>query len=213
MIACDAGTVVKELFHITTRTAWNHAQSSRAYRPPTLDSEGFIHLSTDEQWRHTLHRFYRDEPDLVILRIDPSRLRSELRFERADGEDFPHLYGPLEVEAVVQIRDAPHVLRTPRGLAERLAAADDTIGEVALCSVFDRGRTAIYVVLAAKPGRAGQISLRDAMEAANPDDLNASGEVVGYAGWMQLHSFPRLPDGALDEVALLAYVESLVQND
>lgn len=204
--------IVKELFHITTRTAWNRAQAAREYRAPSLATEGFIHLSTDEQWRHTLHRFYRDEPDLVILRIDPSRLRSELRFERVDDDDFPHLYGPLEVDAVLNIRDAPHVLRTPRGLAERLSAADDAIGEVALCSIFDHGRTAVYIVLAAKPGRAGQIALHTAMEAAQPEDLNASGEVVGYAGWMQLHSFPRQADGSLDEVALLAYVETLVHD-
>jgi hypothetical protein len=59
-------------------------------------------------------------------------------------------------------------------------------------------------VLAAKPGRAGQISLADAMLAGN-DLLDV--------GWMQVISLPRHADGALDEVALLAYVESLVQGD
>ena len=92
---------MKPLFHITTRSAWDAARIE--YRAPSLATEGFIHLSTEEQWRHTLHRFYRDVPDLVLLRIDPSRLRSELRFEPADNDDFPHLYGPLEVDAVVRV--------------------------------------------------------------------------------------------------------------
>ena len=192
------------LFHITTRIAWDHAQAAREYRAPSLASEGFIHLSTDEQWRHTLYRFYRTERDLVILQIDPARLGSELRFEPADGEQFPHLYGPLEVGAVTRVRDAPCVLAQPPGFTDRLVAADAAIAEVAMCSVLDHGRTTRYIVLAAKPGHAGQISLRAAMAAAAADALEA--------GWMQLHSFPELADGTLDEVALLAYVESLLER-
>ena len=38
--------------------------------------------------------------DLVLLEIDTDRLSAELRWE--DG--FPHLYGPLELEAVVSAR-------------------------------------------------------------------------------------------------------------
>jgi uncharacterized protein (DUF952 family) len=93
---------VKPLFHITTRAAWEHARHAGEYRPASLASEGFIHLSTEAQWRATLDRFYRGVPDLVLLRIDPSRVRAELRYEPADGDAFPHLYGPLESDAVLE---------------------------------------------------------------------------------------------------------------
>jgi uncharacterized protein (DUF952 family) len=194
---------VKPLFHITTREAWDRSQGAREYRPSSLATEGFIHLSTEEQWRHTLQRLFRDVADVVVLRIDPARLEPEVKYEPADGELFPHLYGPLATDAVVSVRDAPRVVALPDGLATRLMAADDAISDVVACAIDDHGRPQTYVVLAAKPGRAGQIQLAPAI--ANGD--------VPDVGWMQVHSLPRHADGTLDEVGLLAYVESLVQND
>jgi uncharacterized protein (DUF952 family) len=38
-----------------------------------------------------------------VLEIDPGRLRWELRWEESQGEDFPHLYGPLDLEAVMSV--------------------------------------------------------------------------------------------------------------
>jgi uncharacterized protein (DUF952 family) len=97
------------VFHITTRAAWDAAQAAGAYRADSLATEGFIHLSTAAQLPRTLQRFYRGVPDLVVLAIDPARLRSELRYERADGDEFPHLYGPLPLDAVVSAEPAPPV--------------------------------------------------------------------------------------------------------
>ncbi len=94
------------LFHITTRSAWAAAQDAGEYRAPSLATEGFIHLSTADQVPRTLQRFYQGVQDLVILRIDPAVLRSELRYETVHGEDFPHLYGSLELAAVIAIADA-----------------------------------------------------------------------------------------------------------
>lgn len=90
----------KTLFHITTRAAWEAATGE--YRAPSLAEVGFIHLSTAEQWPATLARFFAGQRDLVLLEIDPSGL--PIRFERADGDDFPHLYGPLPVAAVRAVR-------------------------------------------------------------------------------------------------------------
>jgi len=198
------GEIVKPLFHITTRVAWNRSQAAREYRAPSLDTEGFIHLSTEEQWRHTLHRLFRGVADLVILRIDPQLVDAEIRFEPADGEVFPHLYGPLPTDAVINLRDAPRIIELAPGVAERITAADDAIGEVVACAIEDHGRPQTYVVLGARPGRAGEIAL---------DRARATGAGLADAGWMQVLSLPRHADGTLDEVALLAYVESLVQDD
>ncbi len=194
---------MKPLFHITTRAAWDRSQGAGEYRPESLASEGFIHLSTDEQWRHTLHRLFRDFDDLVVLQIDPSQL-ADVRLEAADGELFPHLYGPLATGAVTHVRDAPRLVALPAGFAARIKSSDDAIDEVVACSIDDHGRPTTYVVLAAKLGHAGKISLAEAMR---------RGEGGIPAGWMQCHSLPRQANGELDEVALLAYVESLVQND
>lgn len=91
------------LFHIATHEAWAEAQRGGAYRPASLSTEGFIHLSTADQWRRTFERFFRGQAGLVLLRLNGARLTSEVRFEAADGESFPHLYGPLNLEAVVEV--------------------------------------------------------------------------------------------------------------
>ncbi len=195
---------MKPLFHITTRIAWNLSQAAREYRAPSLDTEGFIHQSTEEQWRHTLHRRFRGVADLVILRIDPQRIDAEIKFEPADGEEFPHLYGPLPTDAVINLRDAPRIIELAPGVAERIMAADDAIADVVACAIEDHGSPQTYVVLGARPGRPGEIAL---------DRARAAGAGVPDVGWMQVHSLPQHADGTLDEVALLAYVESLVQDD
>ena len=89
------------LFHITPRTAWIAAQRAGAYRAASLDEVGFIHLSTEAQWRATRERWFAGVRDLVLLEIDGDRLAAPVRFE--DG--FPHLYGVLELAAVVAVRE------------------------------------------------------------------------------------------------------------
>jgi uncharacterized protein (DUF952 family) len=95
--------VTAPLFHITTREAWRAAQVAGEYRAPSLDEVGFIHLSTSEQWRATHARFFAGARDLLLLEIDPDLVTAPIRFERADGEDFPHLYGALPAAAVVTV--------------------------------------------------------------------------------------------------------------
>jgi uncharacterized protein (DUF952 family) len=88
------------LFHITTCREWSAAREAGVYAAPSLESEGFIHLSFEHQWQKTANRFYRDTPNLVLLAVVAGRLGAEVRFEAADGDEFPHLYGPLLVSAV-----------------------------------------------------------------------------------------------------------------
>ncbi|MEM7680557.1 MAG: DUF952 domain-containing protein [Planctomycetota bacterium] len=100
---------MQTLFHITARADWEAAQAQGHYTHPSLASEGFIHFSTKAQLLPSAGRFYAEGTDeLVVLVIDPSRLAAELRWEPAhvgtpDQQDFPHLYGPLNLDAVVDV--------------------------------------------------------------------------------------------------------------
>lgn len=88
------------LFHITTEADWERARALGTYRAPSLDTEGFIHLSTSAQWRKTAARFFKGQQHLVLLELDPTGL--DVRFEPADGDHFPHLYGALPISAVLR---------------------------------------------------------------------------------------------------------------
>lgn len=92
------------LFHICDRADWREAQGSGEYRAASLDGEGFIHCSTAGQAAATADRFYRGRRGLVLLVIDPARVRPPVRYEAAGGSLFPHVYGPLNLDAVVDVR-------------------------------------------------------------------------------------------------------------
>jgi uncharacterized protein (DUF952 family) len=95
------------LGHIVTAAEWAGVREVAAYAPPSLAAEGFVHLSTPEQLPASADRHYRGAGDLLALGIDPDRLTAELRWEHVPsrGEAFPHLYGPLNPDAVVAVAD------------------------------------------------------------------------------------------------------------
>ena len=102
------------IFHIVKRNEWEIAAGRGSYAAESLRAEGFIHCSTHPQVIDTANRFYRGESGLVVLCIEESRLKSELRYEapardhgEAMGEKFPHLYGELNVDAVARVVELP----------------------------------------------------------------------------------------------------------
>jgi uncharacterized protein (DUF952 family) len=71
--------------------------------PESLATEGFIHCSTVEQVVATADRIFQGSGALLLLVVDPDRLTAPLKWERATDVDaeFPHVFGPLNVDAVV----------------------------------------------------------------------------------------------------------------
>ena len=95
---------MESIFHITTADQWRHARIAGSYQADSLVVEGFIHCSTKDQLAATARRHFAGVEDLVVLEIDPERLRWEIRWEDSQGEAYPHLYGPLPVEAVISVQ-------------------------------------------------------------------------------------------------------------
>ena len=93
------------IFHITTRDAWDEAARASSYRADTLTTEGFIHCSTAEQVAEVANVRFRGREDLVLLWIDESKVRAELKWEEAsDGSGtFPHIYGLLDIDAFARV--------------------------------------------------------------------------------------------------------------
>ncbi len=90
------------ILHITKRHEWEQAKNIGTYRSNTLDSEGFIHCSTVVQVIGSANRFFKDQTDLVILKIDVDRVKPEIRYEGVDSNNlFPHIYGELNIDAAI----------------------------------------------------------------------------------------------------------------
>ena len=96
------------IFHLATEEAWVQAIAAGAYTVSTLGLDladvGFIHCSQAEQVAGVHERFYGavTEP-LVLLSIDTDLLTSPWQLDPVEGEPlpFPHIYGPLNIDAVV----------------------------------------------------------------------------------------------------------------
>jgi uncharacterized protein (DUF952 family) len=96
------------VLHVTTPEAWQVAQREGAYttstRGRTLAEEGFVHCSLPDQVDDVRRRWFADVPDLLLLEIDTDRLASPWRLDDVAGEAYPHVYGPVDLDAVVAVR-------------------------------------------------------------------------------------------------------------
>ncbi|MDH3601821.1 MAG: DUF952 domain-containing protein [Candidatus Tectomicrobia bacterium] len=111
------------IFHIMPQADWSDAQHQVTYQPVSLDSEGFIHCSTREQLVESATLHFHGQSNLVVLCIDEPRVEADIRYENLTGgtPQFPHIYGPLNADAIVDVLDLP---QTPNGafqLPPRLA--------------------------------------------------------------------------------------------
>jgi uncharacterized protein (DUF952 family) len=95
------------IYHVTTKAAWQQALADGFYSAPSLAIEGFIHNSTEAQVAGVLDRYYKNQTDLLLLHIDESKLTAPLKYELAPSvnEEFPHIFGPINIEAVVEAVD------------------------------------------------------------------------------------------------------------
>jgi len=100
---------VEPIFHIAEAAAWDESIASGEYRVSTLgktlEEVGFLHCSRRDQVAPVANARYRGAKGLVLLVIDRERLLPETREEDLEGtgEVFPHIYGPLNVDAVVRV--------------------------------------------------------------------------------------------------------------
>ncbi len=98
------------IFHLATQADWEAARVTGRYttstRGRTLAEEGFIHASRGDQWQGVRDRYYADvDEPLVLLTIETDLLTSPVLDEPVSGSDetYPHIYGAIEVAAVVTV--------------------------------------------------------------------------------------------------------------
>ena len=100
------------IFHLLPAITWQAQAQAPTYRAETLATEGFIHCTQEvNRLVEVANRFYRQIPgEFVILCVETDRLQAEVRWEMADGQLFPHIYGPLVQAAIVDVIAFPRTL-------------------------------------------------------------------------------------------------------
>lgn len=94
------------ILHICSAAEW----TGQEYRVPSLETDGFIHCSDPGTVHLPANALYAGRIDLVLLEIDPARLNVPMRWEPGvppspAGIWFPHVYGPINPDAVVAVHD------------------------------------------------------------------------------------------------------------
>ncbi|MDD7965193.1 DUF952 domain-containing protein [Actinomycetospora lemnae] len=118
------------ILHLCTRDELEALRRDGARRPPSLDEVGFVHCSDPGTVHLPAARLFAGRTDVVVLVVDPARLDVPVRWEPGVGaggtEDprgpwFPHVYGPLPLDAVVAVHplvaETDGSFRPPEGIA------------------------------------------------------------------------------------------------
>lgn len=105
------------IFHIINKDSVEKLLKQKFYSPVSLENDGFIHFSKKEQVSWVIETFYSSKEELYVLGVDTKKLTAPLKYEGAsidieidsvppEKTDFPHLYGSLNVDAIVNIIEA-----------------------------------------------------------------------------------------------------------
>lgn len=112
------------IFVTIASAEWERAKAEGYYAPPSLKSEGFIHCSTAVQVEAVANKHFKGKTDLVLVAVDPDKVSAPIKYENPkDGANlFPHIYGRLEVSAVVEVHswkpDANGLFSLPQSLKQ-----------------------------------------------------------------------------------------------
>jgi uncharacterized protein (DUF952 family)/chaperonin cofactor prefoldin len=93
------------IYHLTPADYFNSLPTDQPYRPREFDRDGFIHCTKDEERMLLVaNTVYRRVPgDFVLLVIDERKVTSPVKYENVGGILFPHIYGPLNRDAIVRV--------------------------------------------------------------------------------------------------------------
>jgi uncharacterized protein (DUF952 family) len=93
--------------HITEQDLWHKAKETGTYVHKSLESDGFIHCSNLDQVIKVANYLFKGQENLLLLYIDEKKVNSKIVYEDLynAGEKYPHIYGPLNIDAVVEVHD------------------------------------------------------------------------------------------------------------
>ncbi len=101
--------MAETIYKICPRDLWQEAEVAGEFAGAPVDhADGFIHFSTADQAAETAAKHFVGQHDLLLVAIDSEALGTALRYEPSRGGAlFPHLYGPLPLEAVLWVEPLP----------------------------------------------------------------------------------------------------------
>ena len=107
----------KFIYKICSKSDLQEAKNKGQFVGSKKDlDDGYIHFSGEEQVVETLKKYYLNQKDLILLKVETLKLDHLIWGQASDGNMFPHLYSPLELSNVIDEfeislrEDGSHVL-------------------------------------------------------------------------------------------------------
>lgn len=137
------------IYHIVLPEEWNSVRGRADYAAESLATEGFIHCSFAGQVDAVLERYYSGAGKVLVLEIDPDKLGSKLVEEPStQGEIYPHIYGPINTDAVTRVTEREAPPRVRRGMRRNFAEVVEPGSEDAeLLAKIDPARLPRHVAI------------------------------------------------------------------
>ena len=93
---------LKYIYKIIDNEELKKAKSTGSYSGSSKDlKDGFIHFSGEEQVKDTLKKYYSNENNLKLLKVETLKLDHLVWEQASDGNFFPHLYSSLDLDNIV----------------------------------------------------------------------------------------------------------------
>ncbi|RWM25653.1 MAG: DUF952 domain-containing protein [Mesorhizobium sp.] len=110
MVRSDySATMSQIIYKIAPEAMWREAERNGRFTGAPIDiADGFIHFSTAAQVRETAAKHFAGQADLLLIAIEEAKLGDALKYEVSRGGAlFPHLYAPLDLDAVLWVKPLP----------------------------------------------------------------------------------------------------------
>ncbi|USG68187.1 DUF952 domain-containing protein [Brevibacillus ruminantium] len=95
------------IYCLVPKWYWENWSGKESYLPRDYEQEGFIHATKGEELlKKVADRVYADfQDELYVLVIEEAKVKAPVKYEQAkDGRLYPHIYGELNTDAIVEIR-------------------------------------------------------------------------------------------------------------
>ena len=107
----------KFVYKICTKAEWLEAKTKGKFNGSKKDIvDGYIHFSDKGQLKGTLNKFFLNQKNLILLKIDTLKLNHLIYEQASNGNMFPHLYSSLDIfnvsneYEIMSNEDGSHIL-------------------------------------------------------------------------------------------------------
>jgi len=93
------------IYILSSQQEYKQAEESGFLVRDSIKDVGFIHASPEAELDRVANKYYKETIDPLVMIVDKKLVKPEIKWEPATGGLYPHIYGPLNMDAVTKIQE------------------------------------------------------------------------------------------------------------